>query len=465
LAGAAGGALLGAPAAGIGAIPGAILGGLGGYFGADAAIGGLRQLSGQDPRSPLDRLNGVKRTDVLAGIEDGTHRLAWTQPIPKVPNITNLADAAEASARFDKAMIARNEAARPQWDADTAAHNKEYAKFTHITAPGGRSIALAKDTPQNSPAAPSAAPEVAAPARGLRNSAGVLQQQGPTRAELGQILSRGGTGNKEMDSMIAMQLLGMNSDNKSDVLRSMSNTESAGVQRYGHDTHLAAAKLPYDVAEQQRLKLAEYYKELDAQPGEPGKPKPTVSVGGLLRRGIDPTSFQSAQRFNSDMRTADDTHFKGTQEAAADVWKNKFLKPDGTRDEHAEKNALDISNMLTKGAFGLAKRTDQATHQQDVQELTNMFSQMETPRKVGTNKLMSAIGLGDTAPTLSGMPNFKNGTIKQLGPNITAGTGNNDYELTDANGKVHYMSNMSQRQRLLLDEMGIKSSNRDALRK
>jgi hypothetical protein len=268
-----------------------------------------------------------------------------------------------------------------------------------------------------------------------------------------------------MDSMIAMQLLGMNSDNKSDVLRSMSNTESAGVQRYGHDTHLAAAKLPYDVAEQQRLKLAEYYKELDAQPGEPGKPKPTVSVGGLLRRGIDPTSFQSAQRFNSDMRTADDTHFKGTQEAAADVWKNKFLKPDGTRDEHAEKNALDISNMLTKGAFGLAKRTDQATHQQDVQELTNMFSQMETPRKVGTNKLMSAIGLGDTAPTLSGMPNFKNGTIKQLGPNITAGTGNNDYELTDANGKVHYMSNMSQRQRLLLDEMGIKSSNRDALRK
>jgi hypothetical protein len=123
-----------------------------------------------------------------------------------------------------------------------------------------------------------------------------------------------------MDSMIAMQLLGMNSDNKSDVLRSMSNTESAGVQRYGHETHLAAAKLPFDVAEKQREKLAEYYRELDAQPGEPGKPKPTVSVGGLLRRGIDPTSFQSAQRFNSEMQTAE----LGQQKTRADLNRDAY---------------------------------------------------------------------------------------------------------------------------------------------
>ena len=57
------------------------------------------------------------------------------------------------------------------------------------------------------------------------------------------------------------------------------------------------------------------------------------------------------------------------------------------------------------------------------------------------------------------MPNFKGGTYKKLGANMTPGTSKNDYELTDKDGNVHYMSRMSERQLELLDEMGAKPFN------
>ena len=169
-------------------------------------------------------------------------------------------------------------------------------------------------------------------------------------------------------------------------------------------------------------------------------------------------------------RAAEDVHLKGNAEAAKDVYKNKFWKKDDknndVRDERAEKHAEDISNQLSKGAFGIRARSDQSELQQDTQELTNMFTQIETPRKTGTNKYLSMVGMGDTPATLSAMPNFNGGTMKKLGMNMTAGTGNNDYEITDANNRVHYMSSMSKRQRELLEEMGIKSfDSPDALRK
>ena len=151
---------------------------------------------------------------------------------------------------------------------------------------------------------------------------------------------------------------------------------------------------------------------------------------------------------------ARDTHSDRVHAQSLEVYKNRFKNEKGERDEFAEKRALDVSNMLTKGAFGLKPREDRAKHDQDVGDLTDMFLQIERPRSVGTDRALDMIGLGEKRPSLSAMPNFKGGTFKRIGANVTLGKGRNDYELTDNKGKKHYMSNMNDNQLLLLAEMG-----------